>query len=308
MLWYHLDADVKLNFTVNELGGVDDISVAESSNPGFEDEAIKDLRQMRFQPAQLNGKPVARATSQVIHFDSPAELDILTRNRNLFVVTSSDGLPEAYRYDVAPKVRGTIEPVYPYKLMAAGEEGEATVAFTIGTDGRIHSTRVLKATRPEFGAALAAAVAQWRFDPALRKGKPVTTISSLHQEFDRAMPLPGVTAGDASDERAFSQNLHKHPELLVSAGSLDKPLHPFSRRPAVFPPDLISVKTGTSVVRVIIDDTGHARLPQVASASDPAFGYAAVQAAQFWRFDPPKSHGKPAMTIVDIPFNFAAPG
>ena len=40
------------------------------------------------------------------------------------------------------------------------------------------------------------------------------------------------------------------------------------------------------------------------SASDPAFGYSAVQAVEYWRFDPPLVHGKPVLTTIQIPFDF----
>lgn len=46
------------------------------------------------------------------------------------------------------------------------------------------------------------------------------------------------------------------------------------------------------------------RLPRVKSASHEAFGYAAVQAASAWWFEPPRVGGTPAIVRVQIPFKF----
>jgi outer membrane biosynthesis protein TonB len=40
------------------------------------------------------------------------------------------------------------------------------------------------------------------------------------------------------------------------------------------------------------------------SASEPAFGYAAIQAVAFWRFEPPLAKGKPVVVRARVPFNF----
>ena len=106
----------------------------------------------------------------------------------------------------------------------------------------------------------------------------------------------------------LASEIKDDPAAVVSAKLLDAPPHAFSRRGAVFPPDLTTVRAGKALIRVIVDETGHTRIPQVTAATDPAFGYAGVQAAQYWRFDPPMSHGKPVKTMVEIPFTFAAGG
>jgi TonB family protein len=299
MLWSRMNGEVTVGFTVNELGVADNILIAESNNPGFEDQALQVVHRSRFKPALINGQPAAVPQHVKMTFSFP------DRNLVAYVAPTGADLPEPYRYDVAPKPRGSIQPVFPYDLLIKKDYGEATVAFTIGTDGRVHSTRVMKATRPEYGWAVAAAVAQFRFDPALRRGKPITTISSFHHEFNGSMQLQGIVDGDAGEERGFAIGLQAHPQQIVAARLLDAPLRAFSRRAAVFPPDLATTIRGTAVVRIIVDETGHARLPRLVTASDPAFGYAAVQAAQYWRFDPPTARGKPVMTIVEVPFTFA---
>lgn len=55
-------------------------------------------------------------------------------------------------------------------------QGEATIAFVLGADGRTYSLMVVSATHPEFAEAAATAVAQWRFKPGRVKGKAVNVM------------------------------------------------------------------------------------------------------------------------------------
>jgi len=61
------------------------------------------------------------------------------------------------------------------------------------------------------------------------------------------------------------------------------------------------VTTGEAVIEVLVDEDGHAWLPRIVSATDEAFGYAAVQAAAWW-FEPPMAGGKPVVVRARVPF------
>jgi TonB family protein len=97
-----------------------------------------------------------------------------------------------------------------------------------------------------------------------------------------------------------------HADRIVPGNKSDAPLTPVSRSKPLF---LVTVRstvtTGKAVSECLVDQKGHARLPRVVSATDPAFGYAAVQAANAWWFAPPKQDGRPVVTRVRIPFAFS---
>ncbi len=72
-----------------------------------------------------------------------------------------------------------------------------------------------------------------------------------------------------------------------------------------FPPSLPpTVRTGSAVARIIVDDKGAITAARVLKASDPAFGDAAVAAVKQWRFSPGVDHGKYATMCLDVPFEF----
>jgi TonB family protein len=64
---------------------------------------------------------------------------------------------------------------------------------------------------------------------------------------------------------------------------------------------------GKAVVTVRITPQGTVLDPVVASASDPAFGEAALAAVRQWRFIPRVEDGRAVETRVDMPFVFAPP-
>ena len=106
-------------------------------------------------------------------------------------------------------------------------------------------------------------------------------------------------------DRTLLRRELKKPETIFSAGRLDTPLKPLSRRPPVFPVTLRDkVDRGTATIELLIDEDGHARLPRIVKASDPAFGYAAVQAVSQWLFAAPQVNGKPVVARVQVPFEF----
>ncbi len=75
-------------------------------------------------------------------------------------------------------------------------------------------------------------------------------------------------------------------------------------------------RVGHATVRFYIDDQGRVRLPRISgeayAANDElgawAMADAAVAAVAQWRFEPPLSHGKPTVVLVEQDFNFEAPG
>jgi TonB family protein len=210
-------------------------------------------------------------------------------------------MPEELVYDVNPKIRGIVNPVFPYAPLRDDKKGRAAVFLAIDPTGNVVQTKVVEATLPEFGLALAAAAETFLFDPALKNGNRVRAVLKIEQEFSSSAENRIIT----DDDLALLWIEKKKPESIIGAGKLDAPLKPLSRRSPVFPLALRGkVDRGEARIEVLIDEKGHPRLPRIAAASDPAFGYAAVQAAAQWLFEPPKSGGKPAVVRVIMPFVF----
>jgi TonB family protein len=219
-------------------------------------------------------------------------------------------MPPEWRYDTPPKPRGTVTAVYPYELLRDEIDGKAKVVILVDERGRVAEVQVKEASRPEFGAALAAALEVFAFDPALRDSKPTATILAMELSFERnSFKHEGLVEPEGEDLDLLHLE-QKHPEKIASLKIIDAPPKAISQRAPLFPGSLAGqVQHGQAVIEFLIDEEGVARLPRVVSASDPAFGYAGVQAVAQWRFAPVTAGGKKAVTRVRVPlvFSNAAP-
>jgi protein TonB len=65
-------------------------------------------------------------------------------------------------------------------MREAGREGDVSLEAIIGTDGAVHSLRVLGAhVHPDFAIAASDAVRQWRFSPTLLNGEPIEVVMDV---------------------------------------------------------------------------------------------------------------------------------
>jgi TonB family protein len=292
---------VLVGFMVDQEGKVRNPVVIRSNNPAFDGPAVEAVLKWRFEPGTVDGRKVNALMSVPFDFQlhdgggwEAYTVDSLSRK-------AQQRMPEEIRYDVAPKLRGIVNPVFPYAPLRDDRKGRAIVLLVVSPAGEVAQTKVVEATLPEFGLALAAAAETFRFDPALKDGKPVQTVLKIEQDFSASAENRIVT----SDDRSLLKREKEKPGSIIGAGKIDVPLKPLSRRPPVFPQALKGkVEKGEAMIELLVDDEGHVRLPRIVEASDPAFGYAAVQAAAQWLFEPPKSGGKPAVVRVIVPFSF----
>ncbi|UWX03758.1 energy transducer TonB [Pseudoxanthomonas sp. NC8] len=77
-------------------------------------------------------------------------------------------------WDLLQPVGTPMPPKYPVEAAQNGIAGEVILLVDIDADGRVTDVQVEKATPPGvFDANTIAAARQWRFEPALRDGRPV---------------------------------------------------------------------------------------------------------------------------------------
>jgi TonB family protein len=79
-------------------------------------------------------------------------------------------------------------PVYPTRLLKAGQPGDALIEFFIAPNGDAELPSIISSSAPEFGYAAMQAVATWRFEPPLKGGKPTTVRVRIPIEFDARTP------------------------------------------------------------------------------------------------------------------------
>lgn len=289
-----LAGQVVLEFPVGSDGKPGLPKVLWASHAAFVAEALRTLPKYRFEPAHQGPLPVRSNSIQgQMDFDSvgATPLELLAINHL--------ELMEPEKFSVPPKPAVLPEPVYPRDLLMAGEEGSASVAFNVSDRGAVADVLLQEASRPEFGAALVAAVQTWRFEAALHSHTPAAAHLIATCKF--ALPEKGAV-------NRLVLALRPGGEGVGGAGGLDERLQPLWRISPVYPQALLTGKpAGKAVIEFIIDREGRARLPHVVSASQDEFGWAAAAAISQWVFAPPLRGGQSVDVKVSVPVNFPPP-
>ncbi len=90
--------------------------------------------------------------------------------------SESDELDAAFslsEIDQKPRAVHQVAGVYPAELRERKLEGVVTLIFLVDASGRVVNPRIEKSSHTEFERPAMDAVRQWRFEPALKGGKPV---------------------------------------------------------------------------------------------------------------------------------------
>lgn len=81
-----------------------------------------------------------------------------------------------------PEAITKVAPSYPDDARRRGVDGTVLVQALVGRDGTVKDTKVVKSI-PELDAAAVASVRQWRFKPAMAKGRPVAVWVAVPVKF-----------------------------------------------------------------------------------------------------------------------------
>ncbi len=171
----HLKGTVTVGFTIDASGSTSHIHIIGSQPPGvFDDAARAAVKQWLFQPATVNGQPVAENVSQTLVFRPPAHSQ------------QSPAHPASVRHSGGPpsdSVPGNIHPVrispprYPPAAYNNNRGGRVTVSFVVDPNGRTSHIRVVYSKpRHIFDNAAMNAVRRWRFKPV---SKPTTVVQTI---------------------------------------------------------------------------------------------------------------------------------
>lgn len=284
---------VMVEVTVNVDGQVEKPRVQWASHPAFVEKALLAIEKATFTPAKQGPLTKASIVRYPVGFESMGAktADVLAANR---LELMTEPAP-----DMLPRPRVLIHPVYPRNLLLAGESGRAVVEFTVTAEGGTENIMVISADRPDYGAALRAAVETWGFGPAQNEAGPMAVRLRVTHDFSPdAVPTETRVAARLNSETGIG-----------GPAGLDRRIVPLWRGFPVYPQELRDQRlSGEALVEFIIDHNGRVRLPLVVSATEEAFGWAAATALSQWVFERPTRGGKPTEVKVRIPVDFKPPG
>lgn len=178
--------EVRAAISVDSDGNLKDCLITAYTMPEFADVVLAALKRWRYRPAKANGVPTASRSDLLFEF----------RNKGVVVQTLPgamvrraffDALDGHYQY--RPSQLRDLDriptPVHVVAPVANSDDQfhSVTVEFYIDEQGSVRMAAVPRESAGDvYAAAAVAAVEQWRFEPPLRKGKPVLVL--VEQEFN----------------------------------------------------------------------------------------------------------------------------
>jgi len=266
--------EAALSYVIQADGATDKIELLGASSEGAVRSALDLVAERKYRPAKIREQAVAMQYRQILRFQS---LEL----REAALKGAVD----------------IVDPVYPYERMLAQEEGNATVRFTLGENGRVKSTEWVEASHPDFGAALIAAVESWAFSA---EAAAEQNVREYRHDFMLAN-LPYAA-------RRLSALQREGKKVSSSPAGLDARPKAIARPSLAYPTGLYTQQiAGSAKIEFVIDRVGLAQVPRVVEASRPEFGWAAATLVNGMRFDPLTRNGKPAELRVIMPVSFVPP-
>ncbi|NQW03965.1 MAG: M56 family metallopeptidase [Acidobacteria bacterium] len=201
-----------------------------------------------------------------------------------------------------------VNPIYPEAAKAAGEQGIVIIEATIGIDGSVVDSSIIRPISEALNRAAVAAVSQWKFSPILLNGQAVPAIMTVTVNFrldadgnpvPQPLPPDPPTQVDQQDPLIWSPG----DQPLRIGGEIKAPQKIKDVAP-VYPQDAKEARvSGIVILEIQLDADGRVTdakvIRPVAMLSD-----AAVDAVLQWEFTPTLHNGQPVPVIMTVTVNF----
>lgn len=168
---------VVVEVTVNAAGEVSGFNVI-GGPPALHNPTITAVRQWRFERARTADVFVVELGYQLTVREGrrvPGWSFILRNRGAVAAVPTANGPLRVGGNIKPPRKIKDVRPIYPADAQAARVQGIVVIEVTIGADGRVTNTKVLRSI-PELDQAAIDAVRQWEFEPVLMNGVATAVI------------------------------------------------------------------------------------------------------------------------------------
>ncbi|HNX04817.1 MAG TPA: energy transducer TonB [Opitutales bacterium] len=209
-----------------------------------------------------------------------------------------------------PTIAYMVEPIFPVRLAFDGTlDGSATIMVELDNTGKMTDWLALSTTNDEFVSAISHVIKEWKFEPAIRNGKPAPSAMSISFNFNRSGGVS--TSTGVQFYNVFLNTVFNPVEkpLVARYSDLDALPRPKSVADPVLGSDIPEgQRSGEVVLGFFIDTNGGVRMPILLECKgDIRLAYAAYDAIFKWQFDVPRVNGTPMMVRAQQKFIFTEP-
>ena len=161
---------VVLEGTIDTEGNVSKVKVLKGEHDSLNKAAAEALKQWKYEPATLKGKPM------------PVNITV-TMNFKLGDKKEGAPKPAESTDHPGPTLIKKVSPTYPEDARKEGIEGTVILEATIDTEGNVAKVKVLKGGIDSLNQAAVDAIKQWKYEPIILDGKPVPSTFTVTIKF-----------------------------------------------------------------------------------------------------------------------------
>ncbi len=166
---------VILEARTDEKGNVEDARILRSI-PVLDQAAIDAVKQWKYEPMTINGKP------QKIVFTVTVRFMMKPGDKEKALDKFAQGAVKAEGEVKPPKLVKLVEPVYPEEARKAGVEGVVILAAKTDASGKIQDVMILRSI-PMLNQAAIDAVRQWVYEPLVINNVPTPVVFTVTVRF-----------------------------------------------------------------------------------------------------------------------------
>jgi len=254
------------------------------------------LRSMRSPPLTASPALIRSVLNRFRRLRLSTRVGLLTC---LVVASTARSADSATGSITPPRAIHQVAPVFPKGVNPLALPGKAEITCLVDETGAVIQARVRSASQPEFGEAALTAALLWKFQPALKDGRPVS----------RNVAIPFVFHGDRGTqvEQAIGRVVFVDlPYTPIPAESLERMPEPKRRAWPRYPEDLRGTGAkGSVTLAFVIGHDGFPVNPEVVSATRPDFEVPSLLAVLSLQFPPVlDAEGNPQLVSMLIRFDF----
>ncbi len=161
---------VILEGTIDTDGNVAKVKVLKGEHESLNKAAVEALKQWKYNPATLKGKPMPVNFTVTMKF----KLD----GKEAEAQKPAEGAEHP-----GPTVIKKVNPTYPEEARKEGIEGMVILEATIDAEGNVSSVKVLKGEIDSLNTAAIEAVKQWKYEPVIVEGKAMPATFTVTIKF-----------------------------------------------------------------------------------------------------------------------------
>jgi TonB family protein len=265
-----IEGQVIVNISVAENGTVTDVQGV-SGDPILLHAAVDAVKQWTFKPYIKNGKPVQVSVNLPVNFHlSPLDHPVPVK---------------------------TVKPRYPDIAQDNEIQGQVSIKVHVTERGDVDEVQLVSSTNHSLEKAAMDAVRQWKFRPAVRDGKPISSWTVISTDF--------AFSDKIHDENISAAGTSSNSVVLPSKLAQGNLIHSVA---PVYPPNARGAHvSGAVTMSALISKEGKVTNIKVISGS-PLLINSAVGAITQWRYRPYIQNGQPVEVKTEITVIFSLGG